>query len=141
MLNDPESTERIKAARWLCKQGSREGVEIILEDDEEVDVLNALRQPELWRKWNTRKLERDVEGKGLEVVRQLAGEFGMTVEAGAEARWRKGWCRVRATSTCLEGLYQVLVGGPEDFILDVPVLWIVPREEAVRFWRGWGKKP
>lgn len=71
----------------LCRSGSREAIDDILEDAVEggldfvkLTPLNAIRSPEVWRRLQGKRLTKPLSGTREEVVEAIAREAGMTVE-------------------------------------------------------------
>jgi HEAT repeat protein len=72
------------AATWLCSAGRREGVRWIMDDDEGMIAVNAVRNPEAWKKLTSVVLTGDAEGTCFEIAQGIAEKAGLTLDWGRQ---------------------------------------------------------
>lgn len=148
-LDDRIAEVRAAAAGFLARAGSREGVTALLEDEEDADlwVLNALRRPEVWKRLQRVKVTGKRFGTPLRKIRAMAKEAGMDVEVVAgpwgdgERRLDREWgtSELDRPTPLLDAIWWEL---PQEYelILESDRIRLIPREEALRFWRAWWKE-
>jgi HEAT repeat protein len=151
---------RWEAAEFLCERGDRRAVPEVLRLSEELEWgphgLNALRRPEVWKKLRERRMPADEEGAAPNLLARLGRRAGLEVrwESGTsfdELAFRTDWVDLGWYSADLD-LIEVLdrafdetPGGrpawrtncPVDFILEDDHIRILPRGEAIKFWKAW----
>lgn len=147
LLMDPNVHIQISAAEWLCRMGSREGVPILLghwDQNRRLMGLNALRQPEAFRRLDGKKLSGDLEGTGKEVVEHLAKEAGLALEWPASfSSKEKLWMAKPQQNpphvgrmSLAETLETVLYGTCEA-VLEPDRIRLLTRDQAFEFWETW----
>jgi HEAT repeat protein len=161
LLRFPLPQDRRRAARLLCALGSSEGVPTILERtdpyvEDPFHVLNRLRKPELWKRMAETRLHvsgRDSRRRLMEKVARNAGlKFKWAApenfaqydfqfdEAGME-----GWTDlISVLNEAVDIRYfhgtpdaWVEAAAPVEIILEDDQIRVLPREEAITFWKKW----
>ncbi len=144
LLTSPQGTPYVRqsAARALSRLGAKDGVSLLLQSPawgNSFLELNALRRPDVWRALEKTRLEGTLRGPVRELILDLASKlkFRLEMPPDLEEPWLHERRTVRLQGLpALEALSDVFEGGPGP-ILEPGVLRIVPRKEAVRFWRRW----
>ncbi len=111
LIGHPDAGMRLNAAGALTRLGSREGITVMLKADpakEYLDLkgMNAVRQPELWKKLREKRLSRDLEGTNREVWDQLSREAGLPIEVKRSLGFSKVSCD-RGRRTVLEAIEEL----------------------------------
>ncbi len=153
LLKDPELGPT--AARWLCTTGDRDGVPLLLKAWDfavstegsgrstfgaELDSLNAVRNPEAWKRLAGKRWEEDLSEFPREAAERLAAAAGMNLEwkdavPGAPHFWSP-FRRTMDGMTLLEAL-EALMADLRLIILEKDLIRIVPRDEGLKFWKDW----
>jgi hypothetical protein len=148
---DPHTRQFI--AGVLCRLGSSEGVDFLLRKADtsrylQLSPLNALREPEMWKRLNDNRVSDEKEGTNRELIAWIAREAGISVEfpatippnesARLEARGKIwNWGGQASLLASLETLAGP--GNPDwDFILERDRLRILTQGKAAEFWQAWG---
>ncbi len=147
VLGDPDPEVRVAAADALCRNGAHElGVPVLLREARELTALNAGRQPGAWRLLADAPSPPSGSAAARDRVRELARAAGFEVDwTGAHALDDRGWAASLppdASATVLPALESALRlpdggPGPYEMILEPDRIRLVPRDEALRFWRAW----
>ncbi len=131
------------AASALCRLGSRDGVELLLDSAshfEPLDALNALAEPELWAKWQRPALGRELVGLPRDWLEQMAAAAGTSFLGERSARnfLRSGefWFGADA-ATMFEELRLALQDASCDVILTREGVRIVDRIDGLKHWQAW----
>lgn len=141
LLEDPERPLRREAGEWLCARGRREGVSQLLERDNSLHALNALRSPELWKKLGARRVETAAAGTRREMVDRLIREAGMVPEwAGARPGEDPAWMAERVRRPPGAGFLRQLsrfLYYHYCFVLEGDRVRILHGDDAREFWEVW----
>jgi HEAT repeat protein len=146
-LNEFWSDTSFVLAAWMSREGRREGVPVLLDLARTTTALNALRNPEGWRKLAAVEIPDGVEGTWLELADRVVQGTGLHVEwrfeyPEAEVRWLlerhrlRGPGRTMTGARALEALVE-LTDGDYDAIVEGDVVRLVPTATAARFWKKW----
>jgi len=143
-LKDPASSVRCEAASALCRMGRREGVAVLLAEAErwtgvDLNVLNALRRPEEWKKLESARLKEQVSGPIRTLVPKLVEQAGFRLVWPKETvvrEWRshEGWAG--PGRRIVDALLDFLHGSPCEMVLEAGEVRLIPSHEAPAFWRG-----
>ncbi len=141
-LAEKSPVERAEAAKALARLGSNAGVPFLLEEARKgthtatLISLNALRQPDVYRKLKATGLSQDIEGDPDGVAEAWSRDSGLLLVGGK----RGAISELRA----YEGRTHLLwalewIAGPwgAEAILEPDQVRLLPREEAIKFWTGW----
>jgi HEAT repeat protein len=137
LLKDPQL--RGPAARSLCMLGSTEGVSTLLESRQELNPLNALRNPKVWSRLRALSLGHErVRGSRREILEKVGKLSGLRIEC---PEWEdgQGW-RWPEHGRRLTDTLEQLTRGRWAFILEEDRIRIVDFDEALRFWKEWWDK-
>lgn len=130
LLTSDDSQTRTMAAQGLTRLGAKEGVPLILKTKANLFYLNAVRRPEAWKKlagihfdpplefWDSRGLQNFAERCGLKLDPHpdYAGMASLNLYGARNA---------------IEVLQY------SEFILEEDRLRLLPRSQALKFWRAW----
>jgi len=143
LLADRDSDVRIATASWLSRIGRKEGVALLLQEEEFYTPLNALRNPEGWDRLRTRKVAGDLEGTPLELGTRLARQAGLELEwrtedRGLDVEWLLQRWRIRNRNgrlTVAEAVEELMkaTDGDYDAVVEADRLLVLPIDEALRF--------
>lgn len=145
-LEEREPATRVSAASWLCVLGSTEGVPILLNEQKNLIFLNALRQPDLWRRLAEKKISGDPLGPRRGVFEAVAKQAGLEVAWPSSAkedpwmsRFWSVWRPDRATIVdAMRGMIDSLHASSQFVAVFEPDrIEVLPRDEALKFWREW----
>jgi HEAT repeat protein len=142
LLDDPDRWTAQRAAVALCVLGGRQSVPLILRaGGRSMFCLNALRQPAVWDRLRTKRLEGDWAGTRGLALAQVAREAALVLErpameAGPDEPLRiEGWpARIR-----LLDLLERSVPWKAQAVLEPDRLRILGEVEAREFWESWWK--
>ena len=137
-LDDPDYFVRQDAGHWLSHLGSRKGVPLLLDESHYWPFLNALRRPTEWEHFCARKTSSGFHGTLAQAWEWLAREAGLSLE-GAKEDWSSTLIRI-PRGTTLEALLEIQQWTGLQVILEPGRVQLVPREEALKFWREWWTK-
>ncbi|HEY3225888.1 MAG TPA: HEAT repeat domain-containing protein [Planctomycetota bacterium] len=162
MLAARSAFDRWTAAAFLCDRGDRRGVPVLLSLAEETEwlpnALNAVRRPGVWKRLRERRMRATEEGSVPNLLKRLGrrAETQVRWSAGTtfdELVFRTDWVDLgwyMANPTLIDALARVFQdhrgngrddsGGrtaPWDYILEDDGLRILPRAEALEFWKKW----
>jgi HEAT repeat protein len=137
---------QLSAAQPLCLMGSIDGVTVILNHHPKLLLLNSVRRHEDWTELRKRRLEKDLQGSGKDVLEAFAALLGKRCVVEDEGvTWRPDWKSsfVRIPSrlgrmTLAEALVEINKG-PYGAILERDHVRFVSAERAAIFWREWWK--
>lgn len=147
MLLSSDNYVRHLAASILARMGTRQGVTTLLGESGSPLSLNALRRPDAWRRLSSTSVEGSQRGSKREIIERLAERADTRVTwpsdssmeellSLAERRVIQNW---RNSLTLLNGMKLVL-GWRHEIVLEPDRIRILPREEALTFWRAWWAK-
>lgn len=138
-LAAPEERTRLAAAAALCEFGSRKGIDVILEEEDRLDALNALRNPAALKRLRASRLPDGLSGgTSKELVEALAASAGLKVEWSPNHVADNTWIAIRRKAS---PEVQNLLGRTGWMILDDDRIRVMAPDEAVRFWKSWASKP
>jgi HEAT repeat protein len=147
LLSDTDRHVPAIAAASLCLLGSRQGLETLLKRGEKLWPANALRQPEIWERLGKARLSEDIEGppeRLLERLAKLAGlglDLGRTTWGDDEALFpRDERIDCRAGRRTLLEAFEEVIHYRYEIILEADRVLLVPRNDAVAFWRAWSRE-
>lgn len=143
-LSDPEPYLAGTAAELLVRAGERDGVPILLRSGKNLFPLNAIRNPGLYERFSTKRLEEPFYGSAKEILERLARESGVTLESPAADSPRfKSWTNTyqRVGSRLKPPMVLAVL---EQFgwsvILEKDRLLAVAPERAGELWAAWWQK-
>jgi HEAT repeat protein len=155
-LLDRVPSVRLAAANALLELGSPVGADTVLYrayrsgrgNQPEYLRLNALRNPESWKRLRTRVLDRDLPLNPSAIMEWLPRETGLPlIHEPALGVTDQTWIRnfwtspvVPKGSTLLEAIEQVMEGSMCELILEKDGLRYLYYQEAWEFWSDWWKK-
>jgi hypothetical protein len=132
------------AADALCRLGDRAGVAVMLSEGWNLSLLNALRNPEAWSRLKSRRITEPWEAPHRDLLDRLSREAGLPVECAAPANdeekaWMKEVEKIWSGKACrnLADVLDFLEHDPYQAILESDRIRIVPRAEALKFWKAW----
>jgi hypothetical protein len=152
MLQDSYDDARYTAAEMLCRRGLREGVPIILDNFVHQwkflpFELNAVRKPDVWKRLREKELKAPVYASARDLISMIAKEAGLSLEEPpGNSPERPTWANYYQSLqewgrplTLLEALDRVrhrhwMV------VLEDDRIRIVPKNEALAFWKEWWEK-
>lgn len=152
LLQDPYDLARLAAAVELCRLGSNKAAPAILQLASEEPPrtaypwcllhLNLLRQPEAWRKLG-KPLTVELQGSNLEVLSEIAKQAGLPLKGLEDlSREDQAWLSLPCNLWSRhpgQPLGDVLASvlGPLSAVVERDRIRIVPRKDALAFWRSW----
>jgi HEAT repeat protein len=147
LLEDLEPSVRFLAASWLARAGSAKGVpELLDQDDWPHTALNALREPEVWKRLSGITLPADLPGTVLQKIEKVAQAAGLKVVVepaplGDSQRWLGRVSRQDYSLTGESALVALWALVPSSYavVIDKDRLRLMTREAGERFWREWWK--
>jgi HEAT repeat protein len=147
LLQDPDYGVRLGAAKWLCHLGEKDGVPILLEANRSLTFLNAVRNPEAWRRLFGKE---QPPGPTLAGIRSVRTDVELwSREGGLGLRWgipnwgeREAWgypevAESWGLSNLASRLEYFFEDGRYEAILEKQSIRVVPRHEGVLFWTRW----
>lgn len=145
LLADPDSHVRIRAASALAFFGDRNALRGAVPPRDLIPsdcaLLNAAREPVLWRRLRDLRMEGDLSGSSAELVAALARQAGLQADLGPLSRvnvWHRPdeppAFRARSRITVLEALER---SHHREMILEPGRVRIVRAREAVEEWSAW----
>jgi HEAT repeat protein len=152
MLQDPYDDAKIVAAEMLCRRGLREGVPLVLGNT--LDryrglnfELNAVRTPQVWKRLRETELKGPVYASARDLIALIAKEAGMSFEEPPandpnRSTWTNTYFRIQEWAyplTLLDALDRIRHRSWM-VILENDRLRLVPREQALEFWKSWWEK-
>lgn len=133
LLTDEDPGVRLQAATWLVRSGYPEGVPMILDVGRHLFSLNALRSPDLWKRFARTPIPPSLCYRG-EVLEKAA------IAKATGLKWDEGEKRVRSwahygygSRTLSEALE---LGGS---VLEEDRIRELSQRDAYRFWSAWWK--
>ena len=147
LLADPEEFVRIKVGEALTRMGRPEGAEHLLATEQgDLESLNAFRRPSLWDALSDITFQGPLRGTRRELLKGLATRIGMKLAIPSplsfkELPWFERYLtfRNRRDRLTAQDLIGFLTGGPFEAVLDDGRIRLLPRDEALVFWRNWWK--
>jgi len=140
LLGDPDEAVRIAAAKALCELGDSKGSTLLLQNEEDLAPLNALRQPQAWERLQATMFV------SVEAVHDLAWKIdfvqtktGMTVERAAGYPQTHPLPQRSGRLTLLEALRDA-IDERYELVLESERIRILPREDALKFWKAWWRE-
>ncbi len=130
LLTDDDSRVRFLAAQGLTRLGAREGVPLILKTKASLFYLNAVRKPEAWKKLAAVRFEPPLEMWDLRGLKTFAEHCGLKLDPHPDYGGM-GHLNLYGARSAIEALQWT------DFILEEDRLRLLPRSQALRFWREW----
>jgi hypothetical protein len=144
LLQDPSSEVRREAARALCMLGRREAIPRILKDGaNRLFLLNAIRNPEVWKRFEERKVGFGWTGSSQSALEWIAKECGLELEGSfGERRDRSDSFRVSRGHEAISmvSLVEMYVIGEQRMILESDRIRVLTYPEARKFWERWGRE-
>lgn len=141
---ETDTPVRTWAAHALCRMKRSEGIESLLAEAErnflsvELAVLNAIRQPQIWSRLKEKLLPGGTKGSTQAILDSIGKEGGLSVKLG-EVDLVPNRLRL-SRPACLQEALDGLLGTETTYILESDSLRILPRDEALEFWRSWWQK-
>lgn len=162
LAESEDNRERRSAAVALCRLGWKKAAGVLVDESikmsDEVPAsiptgahltsLNAIRNRAAWGRLWDQPLQGRHSGGARAVFERLARAAALRVDWSAlspevlkayEGGWVDVWNKPGRRSMA-EGLSAILPAGAE-FILEDDVLRVVPKSEALAFWRSWNGTP
>jgi hypothetical protein len=142
LLYDDSQKTRVAAAAWLCLRGSRDGVEVLLDESTDLGPMNALRNPKEWDRFHRSRLTWTPEGKARELLERIAKEAGLALELPQgpdDATWLGERRRIHSIAdrlTLEEGLRELLEGR-YDVVVEPGRMKVLGHSDALAFWESW----
>jgi len=162
MLAHRSGIYRSTAADYLCEQGDRRGVPVLLAVAEGGEWLphsmNAIRRPAIWKRLRERRMPATEEGSVPNLIRRWGRRADLVVRWPAgksfeETAFRTDWIDLgwyTATLPLTEALDRIFRNlrndsrdnssgqdCPWDYILEDDAIRVLPRAEALEFWKKW----
>lgn len=132
----------ILVAQSLCRSGVREAAgRLVAKLDEYPDcldpaVLNAIRRPDAWLRFSGARLRRGLQGKLSDVLAKISALTGHSVEH-QEVASGEGHFYLTRSERLPVSLKSILSYSNETYVLESDRVRILPRSDAVKFWRVW----
>jgi hypothetical protein len=171
LVEDPSVIVRLAVANALCELGSREGIPALLKECADLRwpireggsntsigksprILNALRQPDLWKRLGGTSAVPDVKVTRKSNIERIAKEAGLALDWSPSVKPDgDGWISSRRLRpqgmkswTFLDELDHILYGrwggsrSPRyEAVLEPDRIRIMTYDEALQFWTGWWK--
>lgn len=145
LLEDSSASVRREAARSLCRIGSTQGVTQLFGHPDSIWFLNAISQPELWKRLGRDSTCRELRGSRMEILMALGKESQIEIEAPNDEEsleWFRVYdiCETRMEQNSIAERIEGFLGGFKWMspILERPnKLRLVPIDEAIRWWARW----
>lgn len=151
LLEEGGAGEKILAARALAELGRADGARVLFRSAAEGDAsallaLNALRAPAAWRRLQETALPEFWVLPARGAWEAAARAAGLKLDVPGDPGWVRDpdWPRRRNSEgwsnsfpVAAEGLEALLAGRPYAVILEEDRLRVVPRADALSFWRAW----
>jgi HEAT repeat protein len=145
LLRDDKNWVREAAAAALCRLGSDDGVPLLIEASDRSDAvrlysLNALREPELWRRLGELAVARGSEKSFRKILEHAASAGGLSLQVDLGdpgPRFLDAPPRQDAPEFVLALLMGEGILPPFDFILDPGRIRLVTPEASRAFWKSW----
>jgi HEAT repeat protein len=149
MLRDETVEVRRSAAGMLCRRGFAEGVPLTWDRTRQrfaplPFALNGVRIPTVWAKLQSATLTEPFYGPVKDLVGRVAAAAGLPLEGlPASSReypaWAGVYVRVYEADLPLRGIDALDLAWQERWmiVLESDRLRILPRREAIDFWKGW----
>jgi HEAT repeat protein len=137
-LSDGDPEIRRAVASALCRLGRTDGVDVVLEEVQAKTELNALRQPQTFRRLDRETVTGDLAGTAKQIVERIAKEAGLAVEAPADPAWAS-WRVLPNPGDRLTRLQVLEAALPSryELICEPDRIRILTRMRALDFWRAW----
>jgi hypothetical protein len=151
LLQDRDRDVRAAAAELLISGGAAElGVPALLREGRGFTVMNLLRTADLWKAMAGARGP-ELSGRSApERIREIGRTAGLEVVVPApstpeERRWASERRTKNGPPTLLAALEFSLrqddgSPGPYEVVLDVGAIRLLPRAEALTFWRNWWER-
>lgn len=144
-FKDPrQSSGRVEIAKDLAREGRREGVAFLLENDYVPVVLNALRKPALWKALHEKHAPIRLYAPYQTLHERLAQLCGLKLEGPPEGcDERKAWTDVYSclhrwgTPLTLTEAFEMIEEPRWSVVFEEDRIRILPRDEARAFWARW----
>lgn len=148
LLKDPDEGTRIEARHALCRAGSREAAEWLIDQGYQPHSLNQFRRPAEWKALKGTLVVEEWEGSPRRVLEQFAESCGWSVDwpkdRPREDYWTADFVRVSgrgAPKTQLEALEEIFnvpsEMGHYCYVLESKRIRILSTSEASDFWNSW----
>jgi|SRR5882672_2507486 len=144
-LKDSDPKVAGAAAEWFCRMGSRRGVPAMLEQGQPLWPLNLIRRPEDWKRLDQTDPGGALEVKPKELLGLLAHRHGLVLDwseklLDTDPPWVTRWTfnPQRSEGGTLE-TFMAIAGDCGELVLERDRIRVLPRDEALRFWRDWWK--
>ncbi len=142
-LADKVDWVRAEAATALTRLGSKAGVPVLLEEARkgtftaQLIALNALRQPEVYRKLKAKGLTRDIQGQPEGFSAAWSKEAGLPL-VGARRDETQEYPAYEGRTHLLRALESVARSSWGVVVIMEPdQVRLLPPEEALKFWTAW----
>lgn len=144
LLGDPDSDVRVAAATSLCALGSRAGLSLLFQYSLTPAELNAIRCPEAWMIFSSKKVEARITGSAVQALQSLSERCGLALEgpegdgeSRVEWRLRPVWISADGGQRSALDALREIVTAPYEFVLDVDRVRILSRKRAQDLWFAW----
>lgn len=141
LLKDSDPWVRTAAAEALCRLGRREGVDLLLKEGGSLAVLNSIRRPDRVNGLKLKTWSQQFRGTLPEILHEcalkIAAEDGMKFTLDKTFPAQTGKCWVPAGRSLLDELEEATVMAGFVAIIESEEIQVIPREEAVAFWKSW----
>jgi hypothetical protein len=145
LLEDEDRWVRIEGASQIVLRGREEGIPIIMREAWSLNSMNALRQPDLWRRLAKTPLPGKLHGRMRDLLAEVARRVGLCVEipdalgclieSDLSCERKLDPERCHTLQDALDDLGQGI--GHACFIMESDRIRVLPRGEAWRFWKDW----
>jgi HEAT repeat protein len=130
LLSDDSLEVRIRAAAWITRTGSEEGVPLLLSKGRNLFALNALREPRLWKKLQEVRFSKPIRGERLIGIEEVTRAAGMRMQIREDYTGEYPYPSPGARNV-IEALEVTCA------VLDDDRVLILPEHQALTFWRQW----
>lgn len=135
-LRDPDRSTRCAAASLLCAIGVREGAALLIRERRDLWWLNALRAPEVWKRWRSPREPIPLLGTRRDLAVRLAEGTPNSRIEGAEALAGGRMLLLPGARGRLDELLQLL--RPSfDVRLETDCVVVLTLAEAAGYWQKW----
>jgi hypothetical protein len=140
LLKDGDADIRHGAACALAAGGHREAIPVLLEGEADLFLLNAVRQPEEWRRLAGRELANDLEPASANLQESVAGNGSFQWDfAALDPLESEMWLSDDSIdkSSLLAVLENIAASSAMDMVVEPGRIAVLPRDKAVEFWKAW----